>query len=172
MAFIEVNTSSGVHVNYLVFLLTEMKVAGRKASVKNAMVFIAALSICASCPIWTDILLSYCATVLKAFIVYKLNLSQTSWRVVGYLPVWFRSADAPYLIAICISNFAPFVDRSVSSWLCAGTKLRFHCQLLDFQDKIACAALKCSLLWLPKRQGFLRHGWHVGCYREVWDIEG
>ena len=52
---------------HLLERLTQMKVAGRNASVKNAIVFIAALSLCAAWPICTETPLSNCATVLKAF---------------------------------------------------------------------------------------------------------
>jgi len=44
-----------------------MKVAGKNVNVKTAIVLIDALSLCAALPIWTEILLSYCATVWNAF---------------------------------------------------------------------------------------------------------
>lgn len=47
-------------------ILTEMKVAGRKDIVRNAMALIAELSRRAASPIWTEMRLSNCETVLKA----------------------------------------------------------------------------------------------------------
>ncbi len=119
-------------------------------------------------------LISCCRIVLLCWKPsrYEFNSSQTSRIFLGHPPELFHWADALCLTEICISNFAPFVDRSVFSWWYARIELQFRHLLLAFPGKIVRAELKCFVLWLSKRQGFLRRGWHAGCYHEVADIEG
>lgn len=55
--------------------IAEMNVAGRKVKVKNATVFMAALSFCAARPISTDVRASDCATMLKDSCISFCNLA-------------------------------------------------------------------------------------------------